>query len=60
MASTTSVASENKRQKDGQAQKDLSDTDSDAAGPTLKRQGTLRRKFNIHRGKQDGNGHYIE
>lgn len=55
-----SVASENKRQKDGQAQKDLSDTDSDAAGPTLKRQGTLRRKFNIHRGKQDGNRHYIE
>lgn len=39
-------------------QKDLSETDGDAAAPTLKRQGTLRRKFNIHRGKQEGTNSY--
>ena len=54
-----STASENKKQEDNQIQKGLSEGDSDGAEPTLKRQGTLRRKFNIHRGKQnDGNSHH--
>lgn len=57
-STTVSTATENKKQEDNQVQKGLSEGDSDGAEPTLKRQGTLRRKFNIHRGKQnDGNSH---
>ena len=54
-STTASTASENEKQEDNQAQKGLSEADSDGAEPTLKRQGTLRRKYNIHRGKQNGN-----
>lgn len=58
-STTVSTASANKKQEDNQVQKGLSEGDSDGAEPTLKRQGTLRRKFNIHRGKQnDGNSHH--
>ena len=46
------TTSDNKKQEDAQ---DLSEMDNDTGTPTLKRQGTLRRKFNIHRGKQQGN-----
>jgi len=55
----STTTNEDIKQEDAQEQKDLSESDSDAAAPTLKRQGTLRRKFNIHRGKQKGNGLYL-
>lgn len=51
---------QDKKQEDSQAQKGLLEADSDGAEPTLKRQGTLRRKYNIHRGKQNGNSHHKE
>ena len=49
-----STTSENKKQEDVEVQKNSSEMDSDPGTPTLKRQGTLRRKKTIHRGKQKG------
>lgn len=53
-ATVVTAKGENKTQEDAQKCKDTSETDGDDGAPTLKRQGTLRRKFNIHRGKQQG------